>query len=155
MNSIMIHHGYNIKQVRRVKSLSRNKIAGKLGMPVQTVSFYESMSRIEESILEQFANALNVPVEYLESMETELPMIIIENNTFKNNQNISNVGNYHVEDSSTNTFNPIDKIVELYERLLTACSLNTAALEKRIEALESKYGHKRTDIPGNDNQGVE
>jgi hypothetical protein len=61
-----------------------------------------------------------------------------------------------VEDSSTNTFNPIiDKIVELYERLLTACSLNTAALEKRIEALESKYGHKRTDIPDTDDEQID
>ena len=147
MNSTMINHGQNIKQVRRGRSLSRNKIAALLGMHVQTVSFYESMPRIEEAILDQFAKALNVPVEYLESMETELPMIIIENNVFKKNQNISNVGNYHVEDSSTNTFNPIDKIVELYERLLTAGNLNTAALGKRIEALEKKCGYKETDLP--------
>lgn len=141
MNETMVHHGHNIKQIRRSKSVSRTELAGIIGIPMQTVSSYESMFRIKDEILERFAKALCVPVEYLKSMERELPMIIIENNLFKNNQNISNVGNYNVEDSSTNTFNPVSKIVELYERLLLSARMNTEALEKRIEALENKYNN--------------
>ena len=41
-------------------------------------------------------------------------------------------------DSITNTFNPIDKITELYERLLKEKDEKYAALEKRIQGLEQQ-----------------
>ena len=45
---------------------------------------------------------------------------------------------WYNNDSITNTFNPIDKITELYERLLKEKDEKYAALEKRIQGLEQQ-----------------
>lgn len=133
-----VHHGHNIKQIRRSRGLSRQSVAEKTGIPPETACIYESMVCINDIVLDKFAGALQVPLETLKFMERGTPTIVIENNTFTNNQNVSNVGNYNLDDSSTNIFNPIDKIVELYERLLNATILNSADIKQRMSDLESK-----------------
>ena len=45
---------------------------------------------------------------------------------------------YKGQDATTNSFNPIDKITELYERLLEEKDEKYAALEKRIQGLEQQ-----------------
>lgn len=140
-----VHHGHNLTNLRKEKGIKQEVMASKLNMSQQTISRYENMQVIEDKILQQYAEALGVPVETIKNMKEELPAIFIENNTFENNANVSNIGNHDVEDNSTNTYNPIEKIIQLsdeksqlYERLLKVEQDKNEALEKRLVVLEQK-----------------
>ena len=61
----------------------------------------------------------------------------ITNNVHDNKDSSMGSTGYN-NDSITNTFNPIDKITELYERLLKEKDEKYAALEKRIQSLEQQ-----------------
>ena len=78
------------------------------------VSLLEQKETIEDNLLEQVAKVLKVPVEAIKNFDEQTAVNIISN-TFHNNSH---------DDSTFNalnlnpTFNPIDKVVELYERML-------------------------------------
>lgn len=98
-------------------------------MSQSNISKYESARVIDDEILQRFAKALNVPFEYLKNLEENASTVVFENIT--NNENAgahANIG-YVAEDNRVNTFNPIDKISELYERLLKEKDEKYAALE--------------------------
>lgn len=142
-----VHHGHNIRRVRREKGIKQETMAGLVDMSQQTVSRYESMQEIDDGMLQRFAKALQVPVELLKMLEEDAPTVIFENNNvITNNDQVAteNLGNYvgNAEDNSTKTFNPIDKVIELYERLLNAEKSRNDLLEKRLSALEQKLGTK-------------
>lgn len=137
-----VHHGHNIRHVRREKGIKQEVMAGLVSMSQQTVSRYESMREIDEEMLQRFAKALQVPVELLKMLEEDASTVIFENNNVTNT-NCESVDNmsYIAEDHSTKTFNPIDKVIELYERLLKEEKDRNDILEKRLSALEQKLGN--------------
>lgn len=63
-------------------------------------------------------------------------MIFIENNNIENKNGTNN--STFSYDNSTNHYNPIDKITELYERLLKTEQKKNLSLEERLSALEKK-----------------
>ena len=65
-------------------------------------------------------------------------MIIENNNTISDSSNIGSVGDSIGEYTQTYNTNPLDKIVELYERLLKEEKERVKTLEKRIKELEGK-----------------
>lgn len=139
-----VHHGHNLTHLRKERGIKQEAMASKLNMSQQTISRHESMPVIEDKILQQYAEALEIPLETIKNMKEELPSIFIENNTFEHNAKVSNIiGNHDVEDNSTNTFDPIEKIIQLsdeksqlYERMLKLEQEKNEALEKRLSALE-------------------
>ena len=83
---------------------------------------------IELPLLKQISNAMKVPVEALQNLDNE-QAINITNSTFhdfKENAMASAL-NYQC------SFNPIDKMVELYERLLQQQKEMIERLEKLIK----------------------
>lgn len=137
-----VHHGHNIKRIRQKQGLKQDAMAVLVNMSQQTVSRYESMKVIDLEILNRFAKALKVPVELLENMEEDAPSVFIENITNNNNgektYTNNSVGTQEYTDDSQNTFNPIEKITELYERLLQEEKDRNKVLEERISALEQQ-----------------
>ncbi len=133
-----VHHGHNIRYARKRKGISQEEIAAKVSMSQQTVSRYESMGLIDDEILCRFAEALEIPVEYFKTREEGSPSIMFDSNSFENENSAFTVGS--IGDNSTMHFNPIEKIVELYERLLKAEKERNESLEKRLSALEQKTG---------------
>lgn len=135
-----VHHGHNIKRTRRKKGIKQEDMASKVNLSQQTVSRYESMEVIDDDMLARFATALDVPMEYLKYREEGTSSISFDNNKFDNNNNkgIGVVG--AGDDNSTNHFNPVEKIVELYERLLDEEKKRNDLLEKRLTDLEKKIG---------------
>lgn len=85
------------------------------------ISLLEQKEVIEEDLLAQVAKVLKVPVEAIKNFDEEAAINVIGNNYHDNST--SNV-NYHC------TFNPIDKIVELYEALVKSEKEKVALLEK-------------------------
>lgn len=101
------HHGRNIKRLREMLGIKQEAIAIDLDITQQSVSELEQKEFIDDSTLKKVAKTLNVPIDAIKNMNNEATFNYI--NTF----------NDKVESSFLNnpincTFNPIDKIVELY-----------------------------------------
>ncbi len=102
------NHGANVRRWREWRNVNQDVLAEQIGVSQTTLSAYEKKDKLEEEILEKIAQALDIPVEAITEMEEGASINIVAN-TFDN------------QSSAVNwcpTFNPIDKIVELYEQLL-------------------------------------
>ena len=107
-----IHHGNNIKRLRDILGVKQEIIASELGWTQQFVSKLEQKEQIDDETLQKVADVLHIPTDAIKNFNDEATVTFITN-TF-NNQNSSAITNF----GSISTINPIEKIVELYERLL-------------------------------------
>lgn len=140
-----VHQGRNIKRTRLEKNINQDVLSELVHMSQPTVSRIENMRVIEDEILERFAKALKVPVEYLQTLEEGSQTVVFENITNNDQASSSSVGYASsmvdsMDNNSVHNINPIDKITELYERLLKDKDDKCAALETRIQELEQKFG---------------
>ena len=156
-----VHHGHNIRRFRIEKNMNQEVLSQLVHLSQSAVSKYEQMRVIDDEMLHRFSRALGVPFEYLKSLEEDAQTVVFENNTVNNNDQASaNIGGYveeqytggakislgtvksYTEDSDNsvdnrvNNFNPIEKITELYERLLKEKDEKYAALERRLQNIE-------------------
>ncbi len=100
-----VHQGRNIKRLREMLGIKQESLATELNITQAGVSKLESKEEIEEETLKKVAEFLKLPVEAIKNMAEDATHSFI--NTFNNNDNaIYNFQHY--------TFNPIDKIIELY-----------------------------------------
>ena len=122
------HLGRKISKIRELRGMKQEALAIALGVSQQTVSNIENSEKVEEALLEKVAQALEVSVEGIKNFSEEAVLNIIGNT-------------YHVDNSSAVnygcTFNPLDKVValfeekeKLYERLLKAEREKVEYLEK-------------------------
>ena len=144
-----VHHGRNIRRTRIEKNMNQEGLSELVHLSQPAVSKYEKMRVIDDEMLQRFARALNVPFDYLKTLEEDAQTVVFENNTVNNNDqgsgganiNIGTVKSYTEDsdsssDNRVNNFNPIDKITELYERLLKEKDEKYAALERRLQHIE-------------------
>ena len=118
------HIGRKISRIRELRDMKQEALAQALGTNQQAISAMENSETIEEEKLIEVAKALDVTVEAIKNFSEE--GIINYFNTFTENDfQGTNFGN-----NNTSTFNPLDKVVELYERLLAAEKEKNAYLEK-------------------------
>ena len=99
------HIGRKISRIRELRGIKQEAFATELGVSQQTVSRMEQSQEIEEDVLEKIANILGVTPEAIKNFNEEAVFNIIGNN-------------YHDNSSSVQyqcTFNPIDKLVEVFE----------------------------------------
>jgi len=123
-----IHHGRNVSRVRLSKNNMKQFALGeRVGMSQQQVSDYEKKAVISDNVLEKFAKALDCPVSLLKEMEDDPLTVIIENNNIETN----NGTGYVAGDNIVN--NPVDKIVELCEKLLEKEQETIALLERLLK----------------------
>ncbi|MHA7610095.1 helix-turn-helix domain-containing protein [Elizabethkingia meningoseptica] len=113
-----IHQGRNIKRFREMLGIKQEALAFELGddWNQKKISLLEQKDTVEKDILEQVAKILKVPTEAIENFDEESAINIIAN-TFHD----SAVANTFTDGAQANfncTFNPLDKMVELYERML-------------------------------------
>lgn len=139
-----IHHGRNIRRTREDKGIGQTQLAELVHLSQPTVSRYEMAKSIDDDMLSRFARALSVPVEYLKTLEEDAQTVIFQNNTITNSDNGAVNSGTAVLDGLTQSpvINPLDKVSELYERLLDKEKEKVAALEKRVRELEEKYEGK-------------
>jgi transcriptional regulator with XRE-family HTH domain len=100
----MAHLGNNIAKLRGLRQIPQKDLAAKLNLTQPEYSRLEAKAEIDESMLELIAKALDFPVELIKELE---------NNPI---QSIHNSGN--INDSVFYQNNPVEKIIELYERML-------------------------------------
>ncbi|QDH77861.1 helix-turn-helix transcriptional regulator [Echinicola soli] len=131
-----IHQGRNIKRFREMLGIKQDALAHEMGedWSQKKISLLEQKESIEESILKQVAEILQIPVEAIQNFDEEQAVNIISN-TVNNSDHATGNSLY----SYYPTFNPIDKIVqlydekiELYERMLKEKDEMVARLEQLI-----------------------
>ncbi|AYN68814.1 XRE family transcriptional regulator [Euzebyella marina] len=118
------HIGRKISRIRELRGMKQETLAEQLGISQQAISNIENSEKVEDVKLEEIASILGVTKEGIENFSEEAVFNII-NNTFKDNS--SNNNNYLC------TINPIEKIIELYERLVQAEKDKVAYLEKLLD----------------------
>lgn len=129
-----IHQGRNVKRFREMLGIKQEALAFDIGgdWNQKKVSLLEQKEVIEDSLLQQIAEVLKIPVEAIQNFDEEQAINIIAN-TFHDEAFIGNSGGtYHI--------NPIEKIVQLhdekialYERMLKEKDEMMARLEKLID----------------------
>ncbi|MEJ7671699.1 MAG: helix-turn-helix transcriptional regulator [Chitinophagaceae bacterium] len=122
-----IHQGRNIKRFREMLGIKQEGLASELGddWNQKKISLLEQKEVVGDVLLEQVAKVLKVPVEAIKNFDEEKAVHIISN-TF-NDSSILNGINYNP------TFNPIDKMVELYERMLKEKTEMIEKLERLVK----------------------
>lgn len=143
LENLKVHHGRNIRRFRIEKGIKQGAMADLVHLSQSVVCRYEQTKVIDDEMLRRFSKALDVPVEVLKTMEEDAPTFIIENtmNDIHDNKDSSitpTTAGYSNDQTTSNSFNPIDKITELYERLLKEKDEKYAALEQRIKNLEQQ-----------------
>lgn len=122
------HIGRKISRIRELKDMKQEALAQALGTNQQAISAMENSENIDEEKLKEVAKALGVSVEAIKNFSEE-NVINYFNNFYDNStggNGIFNSNNYNC------TFNPLDKVVELYERLVQAEKDKNEYLEKLI-----------------------
>jgi transcriptional regulator with XRE-family HTH domain len=121
-----LHIGRKISKIRELRGMKQEALAVELGISQQAISKIEQSA---EEALEKIAKALGITSEAIKGFSEEAVFNIISN-TFHNTSN----ENSTLIASSLNyqpTFNTVEKIVELYERLLQA-------EREKVELLKAK-----------------
>ncbi|MDV3953611.1 transcriptional regulator [Elizabethkingia anophelis] len=127
-----IHQGRNIKRFREMLGIKQEALAFELGEDwnQKKISLLEQKESVEKDILEQVAKILKVPTEAIENFDEDSAINIIAN-TFNNHDHstpqFANVIN------NSPSFHPLDKMVELYERMLQQQKEMIEKLERLIE----------------------
>ena len=123
-----LHIGRKISKIRELRGIKQETLATELGISQQAVSKLEQADKVEDEVLERIANALGVTAEGIKKFNEEAVFNIIGNN-------------YHDHSSSVQyqcTFNPIDKLVEVFEENKKLYEQLLASEREKIELLKSK-----------------
>ncbi|HAT3992250.1 TPA: helix-turn-helix domain-containing protein [Elizabethkingia anophelis] len=130
-----IHQGRNVKRFREMLGIKQEALAFDIGgdWNQKKVSLLEQKEVIEDSLLQQIAEVLKIPVEAIQNFDEEQAVNIISN-TFDNGAFL-NMGH-----TPTFNINPIEEIkklheekMELYERMLKEKDEMMTRLEKLID----------------------
>ena len=100
----MSHVGRNIARLRGFQQIPQKEMASKLNMSQQAYSALENKAEIEDDLLERVAEVLEFPVQALKELDNQSVLSI--------NQQGGNTGSIFYQ------YNPNEKIVELYERMI-------------------------------------
>lgn len=127
-----IHEGRNVKRFREMLGIKQEALALNLGEDwnQKKISLLEQKETIDAPLLQQISAVLKIPVEAFQNFDEEQAINVISN-TINNNDNatMSNPAVFNYQPS----FNPVDKMIELYERMLQQQKEMIEKLEKLIE----------------------
>lgn len=127
----LIHQGRNVKRFREMLGIKQEGLALELGddWNQRKISLLEQKEVIETELLEHVAKILNVPVDAIKNFDEEAAINIISNTTFENCQQPA-VINFNP------TFNPMEKIIELYEALVKSEREKIELMQKILDKIK-------------------
>lgn len=123
------HIGRKISRIRELRGMKQETLAEELGISQQAVSKIEQSEKIDDEKLEQIAKVLGVTSDAIKNYSDEAIFNNIQNNYDGSVINAGPTVNHAC------TFNPLDKVIELYERLLKA-------EKEKVEYLEKLFNKK-------------
>ena len=131
-NKSTVHHGHNCRRIREASNISLEDLAKKIKISVPQLSEYEEKEILEDPVIESLADALGVKPETIKNLtEDTVNNYMIQHNYDGSNSGAGNVSVQTV--TSTFSFNPIEKIVELYERIIKEKDSTIEILKDKTE----------------------
>ena len=119
------HIGRNISRIRELRGMKQEALAMAIGLSQQSVSNIEGSESIDEEKLKAIAEVLGVSPEAIKNFSDEAVLNIIGNTLHD--------GSFINGNAYSCTFNPLDKVVELYERLVQVEKEKVEYLEKILK----------------------
>ena len=113
-NPIKRHVGRNLQKVRVYLGVKQDALASELGMSQQSISKIEQQEEIEDALLKQISEVLKVSPELIRNFDLERAVYNINHNNYQEATIAEGATTFAIAQQ----VNPIEKIVELYERLL-------------------------------------
>jgi len=120
-----IHQGRNIRRLRDMLGIKQETIASEINMTQQNFSKLEQKKEIDEATLEKVAEAMHISTEVIKRFNEDGVINFISNTLHDNSGLIM----YNP------TFNAVDKIVELYEKLLAE---KDSKIEMLVKLMQEK-----------------
>lgn len=108
------HVGRNLQRIRVYLGMKQEALAADLGVNQQIISKIEKQEEIEEGFLKRIAEVLGISEEVIKDFDVEKTIFNINHHNY-NDANISEGATTY---AIVQQINPLEKIVELYERLL-------------------------------------
>ncbi len=115
-----MHIGRNINRLRSFRGIKQQDVAKQLKMTQQNYSLIENAEEVNDELLARIAAIIDFPIDVIKELDSSKA------------QSIFNSGS--ITDSIFYQNNPIDKIVELYERMLKEKDETIAALRQNKKA---------------------
>jgi transcriptional regulator with XRE-family HTH domain len=127
-----IHHGRNIKRFREMMGIKQEALAHELGedWSQKKISLLEQKEEVEEELLRQVAEILKVPAEAIKKFDEESAVNIISN-TFTTHDSATGF----IYNQNPN-FNPIDKVVQLFEEKVALMERLLESEKEKVELLK-------------------
>lgn len=126
-----VHIGRKISKIRELRGMKQDALAAILGVSQQTVSKIEQSPEIEPEVLEKISVALGVPAEGIKNFNEEAVFNIIGNTVTNHDQ--AAFFNYYP------TFNPIEKLIELFDENKRIYQELLASEREKVELLKAKH----------------
>jgi len=127
--------GYNVKRLREILGVKQEDLAERLGKSQRYVSKLEQTDILKDEQLEEIAKALNVPVDSIKNFDEERTVNIIAN-TY-NDEAVSYAVHYKC------TFNPLEKVVSLYDEKVELLERMLKAEQEKVALLEEVLKEKK------------
>ncbi len=126
-----IHEGRNVKRFREMLGIKQEMLAYELGddWNQKKISILETKETIDVPLLQQISAALKIPVEAFQNFDEEQAVNIISN-TFQEGSVANNSGSLNY------TFNPLEKVMELFERLLASEREKVELMKEILEKMK-------------------
>lgn len=133
------HEGRNLKRIREIMGVKQDALARDLGEDwnQQKISLLEQKEIIDPAVLAKVSQKLGVTPEAVREFTEENAVYNVQNNyenaTISNSSVESQQGPYY-----ECTFNPIDKIVQLFEEKIALYERLLKERDELIERLDKK-----------------
>ena len=108
------HVGRNLQRIRVYSGMKQEALAADLGVNQQVISKIEKQEEIEEGFLKRIAEVLGISEEVIKDFDVEKTIFNINHHNYKD----ANISEGATTYAIVQQINPLEKIVELYERLL-------------------------------------
>ena len=108
------HVGRNLQRIRVYLGMKQEALAADLGVNQQVISKIEKQEEIEEGFLKRIAEVLGISEEVIKDFDVEKTIFNINHHNYKD----ANISEGATTYAIVQQINPLEKIVELYDRLL-------------------------------------
>lgn len=131
-----IHQGRNVKRFREILGIKQDALAFDLGEEwnQKKTSVLEQKEVIEDHLLKAISNVLKIPVEAFQNFDEEQAVNVIANTFTSNDESTLNAINPYC------SFNPIDKVVQLYDEKITLYERMLKEKEEMMDRMEKLIG---------------
>lgn len=131
-----IHQGRNVKRFREMLGIKQDALAFDLGEEwnQKKISVLEQKEVIEDHLLKAISNVLKIPVEAFQNFDEEQAVNVIANTFTSNDESTLNAINPYC------SFNPIDKVVQLYDEKIALYERMLKEKEEMMDRMEKLIG---------------